>query len=80
MTIPGVDRIEGLIQGAKTATTKLSQINPTEVSVFDPDQFLEKSQTKEYLDEKLGKRTGKDLPAGKPARNLVPIVTGKGAE
>ena len=80
LTIPGVDRIEGLIQGAKTATTKLSQINPTEVSVFDPDQFLEKSQTKEYLDEKLGKRTGKDLPAGKPARNLVPIVTGRGAE
>ena len=80
LEIPGAKKVEGLIQGAKTATTKLSQIDPTEVSVFDPDQFLTKDQTKEYLDEKLGKRTGKDLPAGKPARNLVPIVTGKGAE
>ena len=65
LEIPGVKKVEGLIQGAKTATTKLSQIDPTEVSVFDPDQFLEKGQTisaKEF--EKLtgAKKTGVDKP------------------
>ena len=65
LTIPGVDRVEGLIQGAKTATTKLSQINPTEVSVFDPDQFLEKGQTisaKEFEKRTGVKKTGVDKP------------------
>ena len=84
LEIPGVKKVEGLIQGAKTATTKLSQIDPTEVSVFDTDQFLTKDQTEAA--EKLGKgRTGKDLTA-KPARNPIlgtirqDRVTGKGAE
>lgn len=65
LTIPGVDKIGGLIQGAKTATTKLSQINPSEVSVFDPDQFLEKGQTisdKEFEKITGRKKTGVDKP------------------
>ena len=56
LEIPGAKRVEGLIKGAKTATTKLSRINPTEVSVFDPDQFLEKGQI--ISDKDFEKQTG----------------------
>jgi len=56
------DRIETLIKDGEKATKLLNKVNPAEVSIFDPSQFLEESQTKEYLDEKLGKRTGVDRP------------------
>jgi len=65
LEIPGAKKVEGLIQGAKTATTKLSQIDPTEVSVFDPDQFLEKGQIisdKEFEKITGRKKTGVDKP------------------
>jgi len=79
------DRIGTLIKDGKKATKILNKINPAEVSIFDPSQFLEETQTKEYLDEKLGKRTGKDLPAKGAYNRLVDKnvpskVTGKGAE
>ena len=84
LEIPGAKKVEGLIKGAKVATTKLSRIDPTEVSVFDTDQFLTKDQTKAA--EALGKgRRGKDL-FSRPALDKFSdtydekLVTGKGAE
>ena len=80
ITIPGIDRVEGFINKARVATTKLNNINPKEVSVFDPDQFLRDDQviSDDEFQKKTGKKkSGKDLKAG----IFTPTGgTGKGAE
>ena len=68
ITIPGISQIQGFIDKSKTATTKLNNINPKEVSVFDPDQFLRDDQviSDDEFKKKTGKKkSGRDLFTGK---------------
>ena len=80
ITIPGIDQIQGFIDKSKTATTKLRNINPKEVSVFDPDQFLRDDQIisdDEFQKKTKRRKTGRDLKAG----IFTPTGgTGRGAE
>jgi len=82
ITIPGIDRVEGFINKARVATTKLNNINPKEVSVFDPDQFLRDDQVisdDEFQKKTKTRKTGKDL---KPDRKIFgrQEPSGRGAE
>tara|TARA_A100001391_G_scaffold34380_1_gene18659 strand:- start:1098 stop:2837 length:1740 start_codon:yes stop_codon:yes gene_type:complete len=77
ITIPGVSQIQGFIDKSKTATTKLKNINPKEVSVFDPDQFLRDDQIvkDDEFEKKTGrKKLGRDLFTG------VPDAQGRGVQ
>ena len=80
ITIPGIDQIQGFINKSRTATTKLKNINPKEVSVFDPDQFLRDDQIisdDEFQKKTKRRKTGRDLKAG----IFTPTGgTGRGAE
>ena len=78
--IPGADLAKGFIKKAEVATTKLRNINPKEVSIFDSDQFLRDDQiiSDDEFEKKTGtKKTGRDLKAG----IFTPTGgTGRGAE